>query len=269
MNVEFKMACERLQASLKLERQPVGVKFLFTEQDYLEEETPQLRVKTPYCVMVKMASKGFAYKTTLELSKCGGGTRALGLEPPSEAFMTGEEYHTFGIYKDLEISRQVARQLTFCSRRTWGVVTKPLSDFKEIPDVVLLTTTPYNAMRIIQGYTYTFGALDNFKMAGNQAVCAEATAYPYERNTLNVSMLCAGTRYLSGWNEEEMAVGVSGKRFIGLSDGIYYSVNGAENNQKKAHILEELKNRGLEDPGIKMDGAYFIAEMAGTYENET
>ncbi|WP_130862001.1 DUF169 domain-containing protein [Bacilliculturomica massiliensis] len=260
MKDRVKSACDCLKAALGLERSPVGVKFLYTQEEYLAAGAPVLKARTPYCVMVRQASGGRAFKTDLSHSKCGGGTRALGLTVPGERFLTGEEFDGFGLYRDREVSRGVAGDLTFCSRPAWGVMTRPLEQYDEMPDVVILIVRPYEAMRILQGYTYQYGVCGSFKLAGNQAVCAECTAYPFETKGINLSLFCSGTRYLVGWKEEEMAVGICGERFAAAAEGVYRTVNGAETNGAKDMILARAAELGLEDPGIKRDDAYFMKE---------
>lgn len=71
---------------------------------------------------------------------------------------------------------------------------RPLEDFTEAPDVVIIVSYPRNVMRLIQGYTYHFGTAQGIKMVGNQAICAEATAHPYMENGMNISCLCNGPR---------------------------------------------------------------------------
>jgi uncharacterized protein (DUF169 family) len=113
-------------------------------------------------------------------------------------------------------------------------------------------------MRIIQGYTYKYGTQTNFKLAGNQAVCSECTAYPFETNSINISMFCSGTRYLAGWKENEIAIGLPYAKFLETCDGIFLSINGSEQNKNKKTILAKIRQNNLEDPGIKEDDAYFI-----------
>lgn len=117
-----------------------------------------------------------------------------------------------------------------------------LSDFTEdsSPYVVLLITNAYHAMRVVQAYTYKFGTYDRFKMAGNQALCAEYTTYPFESNAINVSMLCAGTRYLAGWSDTEPAISLPYIRFLAVCDDFYQSANGAKGDGRKAVIREVL-----------------------------
>lgn len=255
---DHKTAVSKLMAALDFEREIVGIRFLFTEQEYAAAEANQAKGKIPYCVMVKAATLGYALKTTLETSGCAGGTRALGLEEASASFQSGCEYQSFGLYQDLAIAKNVVNNITFCQHKIFGVMAKPLKAYTEKPDVVLIITNAQNAMRIIQGYTYKYGTQPNFKISGNQAICAESTAYPFESNSINVSMLCSGTRYLAGWGENELAIGLPYGKFLETADGVYLSINGSEQNHRKAVIREKLAAEGLEDPGIFDDDAYFI-----------
>jgi len=254
---ERKLALKKITSALEFKRKIVGVKFLFTEEEFIQAEAKALKVKMPYCVMVRMAGNGYSLKSTLATSGCGGGTRALGLESPSDEFSSGREYYSFGLYQDLAVAKNVVKNITFCQHRIYGVLTKPLAEFKEDPDVVIIVTNPYNAMRIIQGYTYKFGTQTNFKLAANQAVCSECTAYPYESNDINISMFCSGTRYLAGWGKDEMAIGLPYGKFLATADGVYRTINGSERNEEKARIRASLRLNQLEDPGIHDYEAYF------------
>ncbi len=254
-------ALNKLTACLPLERKPVGIKFLFTKEDYDAFPAPVAKAKMAYCVMVKIAGNGACLKADLPLFGCGGGTRALGLEDASPTFGTGEEYHGFGLYSDLAVARGVADQVTLCRHRIHGVAVQPLEAYTSCdPDVVILVVNSFAAMRIIQGYTYQYGTQTQFKLAGNQAVCSECTAYPFESNSINLSMFCSGTRYLAGWRETEIGMGLPYGRFLGTCEGVYRSANGAEQDWRKEGILQNLAQAGLPDPGLEMGGGYFYQE---------
>ncbi len=252
------LALKKLTASLEVDRKIVGIKFLFDKNSYENADAKPATNKIPYCVMVKLATDGFSIKATLETSGCGGGTRAIGLEEPSSEFKSGCEYNSFGIYQDLAISKNVVNNITFCKHKIYGVMVKPLELYSDEPDVVIIITNSYNTMRIIQGYTYKFGTQTAFKLAGNQAVCSECTAYPFETNSINISMFCAGTRYLAGWKNDEIAIGLPYGKFLDTCNGVFESINGAENNKNKKLILNKISINKLQNPGIVMDDAYFI-----------
>lgn len=258
MKLNSLLALKKFNSALDVERKVVGVKFLFDQEAYEVAEAKPARQKIPYCVMVRLATQGYSLKATLETSGCGGGTRALGLEDTKPQFESGCEYNTFGLYNDLTIAKNVVNNITFCKHKIYGVMTKPLELYDDAPDIVIIVTNSYNTMRIIQGYTYKYGTQTNFKFAGNQAVCSECTAYPFETNSINISMFCSGTRYLAGWKENEIAIGLPYGKFLETCEGIFLSINGSEQNENKEIILAKIRQNNLEDPGIKKDDAYFI-----------
>lgn len=100
-------------------------------------------------------------------------------------------------------------------------------------------------MRVIQGYAYHYGVTKNISMSGNQAICAESTVYPYINNTINLSFLCSGTRYLANWSENEVAVGMPYPIFLNVIDGIYNTVNAVEMNERKQKINKALSKEKL------------------------
>lgn len=254
---------KKLQAALGFDRQAVGVKFFYDQEAYAQEPAKEPSTKMAYCVMVRIASTGRASKSTLKQHDCGGATRALGLTEPSEQFLTGAEYFDFGLYETKQVAHNVASHITLCSRKTYGVAIKPLSQYTEPPDVVLIITDSFNTMRIIQGYTYKFGCQASFKLQGNQAVCSECTAYPLETDAINISAFCSGTRYLAGWRQDELCIGIPFGKFLATCEGVYATINGAEQNERKQQILANIEEAGLEAPHIGQDEAYYIRYRKG------
>ncbi len=266
MNSKRNEALQKLGACLPLKRKAVGIRFLFTREEYEACPVPEARARMAYCVMVKVAGSGTCMKANLALSGCGGGTRALGLETASERCVSGCEALSFGLYQDLAVARQEVRSLTFCQHKAYGLLIQPVESYTDTdPHVVVLITDSFGAMRLIQSYTYKFGPQPNFKMTGNQAVCSECTAYPYESNAINISMFCSGTRYLAGWGSDEIGVGLPYGRFIETCDGLYQSANGVETDRRKAEIRQNLRQCGLPDPGLRDGDAYYMRlESAGS-----
>jgi len=112
-------------------------------------------------------------------------------------------------------------------------------------------------MRIIQGYSHIYGYNTSYKMVGNQAICSEATAYPLESNNINVSLLCSGTRFMGGWGDDEMVVGIPFNRYLSVIDGVYATINPIEPNEKKAEIEAKLKEHNRTDLEIEYDKNYY------------
>ncbi len=229
-------AVENIGLALQLDRKIVGVKFLFDEDEFKKADAKKLGNKMPYCVMVRTAMAGKSLKAAGENCGCPGGAKALGMVELDEFALSGRHYQELGLYQDLATSKDVQQKMTFCRHKACGVMVKPLEKYDEEPDVVLIVTNPYNGMRIVQAYTHVFGFNTGYRMSGNQAICSECTAVPFETNNMNVSLLCAGTRYKAKWADDEMAVGFPFNQFLPIVRGLYGTLDLVEPNEKKADI---------------------------------
>lgn len=166
-------------ALLTLRRRIVGIRFARTEREYGEMPARDMKAKVAYCVVVRSAMSGRSLKLSREFSGCNGGSRALGFEAPGPEYTTGERFNRFGLYQDLETSRQVAACVTLCRRSCHGVMARPLEDYRDgPPDVVTPAADPLNAMRVVQGYTCNHGCLSDFRMTGNQGSASNAPLIP-------------------------------------------------------------------------------------------
>lgn len=241
---------QRAECLLALTRKPVGVKLFFSEEAFENCSFAVPRSKLPYCVAVRMAGEGFAWKIGLEQTGCMGGARALGMVPLDAGYRTGEVFMERAVYCGIEVAKQVAESMTLVQRRAVGFAAAPLEQWehgqsteaqKMVPDIVLLICDPYTAMRIVQGYTYQFGTNTAYRLSGNQAICSECTAYPFERGKLNLSMLCSGTRIKAGWKDNELALGIPYTQLDKLLDGVEATVNPMDNDAHKHRIAEGLK----------------------------
>ncbi len=245
-----KILVQQLNNALELERQIIGVKFLYTKKDYENADAQALKSYLPYCVMVKSACAGGCFKASKENFGCYGASISLNVIDPAEAFpnespdyyICGEHYYKdFKIYKDLATAKKTVQNIVICRKKTYGVMLKPLAEFTVDPDVVIIISDSYNMMRLIQGYNYEFGTFSQYRMAGNQAICSETTAYPFENNNINISMLCAGTRQNSKWKRTEISLGIPYGKFEAMVNGVYKTVNPLERDTDKKRIEENMK----------------------------
>lgn len=254
---KIKQAVIKANCALELDRKIVGMKFLFTDEEYRQANAKPINAQIHYCVMVKTAMSGTGIKAAANNFGCPGSARALGMMELEERFISGRHYHGLGLYQDLITAKSVRNNMTLCQHKAHGVMIKPLEEFDQEPDIVLVVTNPYNAMRLVQGYTFIYGLHTSYKMSGNQALCSECTAYPFESNNINVSMLCGGTRNKAGWGDEELGIGIPYNRFLAMIDGVYKTVNAIEPNHHKSRIEAKLKRNELHDLEIEYDKNYF------------
>ncbi len=251
---------EKAYALLTLERRIVGVRFARTEAQYAALPGREMKAKIPYCVLVRSAMSGRTVKLHRRMSGCSGGGRALGFEEPGADFLTGERYARLGLYRDLETSRRTAAGMTLCRRPCCGVMVQPLEECRdEAPDVVILAADPLNAMRVLQGYTCVYGPAHDFRLTGNQALCVECTAHPFETGRMNLSLLCSGTRYHARWKPHEMALGMPYPRFEKTVAGLLQTADAVAQDAEKLRITQALVRLGFGDPGLTLGRTYYTA----------
>ena len=248
---------KRMNCALDLERKIIGIKFLFNKDEFDAADAKQVKYKMNYCVMTKSAMNGYSLKASKDEIACIAGGRALGIIEIDDFQRSGQNGRNLGIYADMPTSKSTRDHMCYCTHKAYGIMVKPLENYTEEPDVVLIVTNPYNVMRIIQGYSHFYGIHTSYQMVGNQAICSEATALPYMRNTINVSMLCIGTRHQAGWKDDELAVGLAFNRFETLSLGVFNTINIMDNNVKKAVIEKKLKENNINQLEIKYDFNYY------------
>lgn len=246
-----------INCALELEQKIAGVKFLFGKEEYETADARQITNKLNYCVMVKMAMAGKTLKATGDDLACLAGARAIGVTAIDDYHKSGQNGKRLGLYRDMATAKSVRDGMSYCDHNAHGIMVKPLDEFIQEPDVVMIVTNAYNVMRIVQAYSYYYGLQPHFKMTGNQAVCSESTAYPYLSNDINVSLLCIGTRHRAGWKDDDLAVSFPFNRFEKITAGVMETVNIMDNNKKKEIIEKKLDQHKISDFKIRYDHNYY------------
>lgn len=75
----IKLNILKLNAYLELNREVVGVKFLFDEKEFIESKGRALTNKMAYCTMVRNGMRGECIKAKLENFACLSAAKAVGL----------------------------------------------------------------------------------------------------------------------------------------------------------------------------------------------
>lgn len=235
----------KLYCSLDLNRRAVGVTFLKTESEYDKAEGMVLQRPINYCQMVASAARGHSIKAKAEDFLCQSGVQVFGLGPLNPRNSKGENWARLGLYKDARLSRTVREGLVYLPQEYFGVTVEPVEELSSFPDVVLIISNPYNSMRLVQGYAYSYGMPKSVNLIGNQAICLECTARPHAVRDMNISLLCIGTRHRAGWKDEEMAVGIPGEQFADVVEGLMCTLNQMENDENKKKIETKLKEKKI------------------------
>ena len=251
---------------LDLDRDVVGVKFLNAKEEYDSQDATDIEKDMVYCVFIKSAMTGKSVKLRGTNFACTGSGSTFGYYDLPDTYYTGEWLNPLGLHKNVEVSKEVTNDMIVFDKKTYGVVAKPLNKYiDEEPDVILIVTKPYNAMRLSQGYTYEFGLKKDYQMAGNQAVCYEATAVPMKNKDMNIDMLCAGTRHRSQWKDEELIIGISWDIAKKVLSGVIKTINTIEPDDKKEKIIEKNGSNLVNGEEITMGSAYFYPSRSKEY----
>jgi len=245
---------ENLIAALGLDRQPVGVKLLRSQTEYDSWDVPEARTALYYCAAVKLAGKGRELKLGPDRFRCESSRQVLGLEPMPYEPGYSASYSECGLHRDPEVSGAIVGDLAVVPRTVIGVVVMPLASFTDrAPDVAIVVCNAYQAMRMLQGFTFNRAEAPLFRSVGQHGICSESTAEPLLSETLNVSLMCSGTRFYAKWSDDEVSVSLPGALVPDMVDGVLQTINPCETDERKKRIADQ----GLASH-VDLGTSYFI-----------
>lgn len=254
--MDIKQSVQLFEAYLDLDRKPVGVKFFFDREEFMNFKVDQKDRKVTYCNSVQLASIGKCMKLTKENQGCPNGAFALNFAPVPPPIASGVGRHSKNIYHSVEISKSINDDMLFMKEEPYGIAVMPLEAFEVEPDIVIVVSGPYNIMRMLQGYGHFNGYTNNLRTIGLQAVCQDLTTYPYNTQDINITLLCPGTRLVADWKEGEIGMGMPFGKWYEIVEGVKQTTNPFERNSKKKGIEKRLKERGLDTSELKFDSNY-------------
>lgn len=229
-----------LYSSLILKYKIIGIKLIKSKEEYEKINFKEPIKALNYCAMVRMAAIGSCYKAKEDNFKCKSAPRVLGINPDDTLNNKGQRWASWGLYKDEKMALDVRLKLNYFKEKNYGVTIAPIEKYENAPDVIIFICNPYNAMRIFQGYTYSYGICDNLEVIGNQAICYESTTRILQNKNISISFLCIGTRHKAGWSDDDMSIGINKKCLEGIASGILNTINPMEHDKKKKIIKEKL-----------------------------
>lgn len=236
---------DNLIIGLGLELVPVGIKFIYSKEEYDNISTLEIKGKMAYCQMVKKATRKNIFKMRYENNICDGGTTALGLEKSNKKIETGEEYYSYNLYETKAAARRMRSSIKSFSNNsyeeTYGVLIGDIKQFEFYPDIVIIITNPYQTMRLIQGYEYFTGIKPEINLGAMQALCSELTVVPMMTGSMNISMFCPSTRMLCKWEDSQMGVAIPFEKYYDTISGVFGTMNTTDNKTKKEKIIKGFK----------------------------
>ena len=266
MNQKYLKDIERFSIVLGLERKIIGVHFLLIKQEYESSDAKPLDFRMTYCRMLYNAMNGRKIKATKDSFTCQGGPEMLGLRPLTNYERSGKQFDTFRLYEDMAVAHQVQQDLLPISHLAYGVEIGPIEQMEKT-DVVIMISDAYQAMRIMQGYTYHYGMASNIGTIGNQGACSDLTARPYMTNDINLSLLCAGARQSMNTTDGEVGIGMPIRIFKTVLRGVLDTVNAAQNDLRKKEIQKRVDKSDI-GLGFELDYGHMYANYPEQYPVE-
>jgi len=164
------------------EYQPVGIKFLLTKPDGMD----QLDKEVAFCEMLKVAQTAEPFYTTLENHECMGGPILMGMVEGDPIFKSGQVGPKLGVYEDPSANRRIYHRMSKLEKGSVNYVAfSPLEKIAFNPDLLIVTAKPSQAEIVLRAAGYKTGAGWNAK--GTSVLgCAWLYMYPYIHGEINL-----------------------------------------------------------------------------------
>ena len=211
--------CEVIGSKVKLTCKPVAMKLIQSEEE-IPEGITLIDEKVRHCEMVRKASLGNKFYSTLEEQMCLGGAGAIGLRDMPPKLANGEKYFSLGRFQDLETAKKLTSQLSIVEDEHWGIVYAPLDEADFEADVIEIITEPVGGMKLAQSIVYKTGEKITPSFAGIQSLCGDAFANPYITDGINFTLGCDGSRKAADIKDNEMTVGISAAKIDEVISGL-------------------------------------------------
>lgn len=199
-----------LKSSLGIRDNIVGVR-LFKSEGEIPKDLDPIEKPFHYCSMIQTARlKGESFLARADYHQCKGGASGIGIVECPENIATGSLY--FDKLHKCETKDVGATIVASMPRLPPGSIVAsyvaPLDKMVMNPDVVIFVGNPLQARRIVQAVMFKKGGRANFNTAGIQSFCVDATASPYLKGEVNISLGCDGSARNSGLDDDSVVVGI-------------------------------------------------------------
>lgn len=202
--MNFKEASDTIKNIVGLKSLPVGVKFF--EDDSFQEDFDTIDCR--FCQAVMEPRQGKTISITKNNIACPAVAAAFGLKPLTEQLKDGRALRGYGIFRELEVGQKVMQTMPRIEQNRFkSVLVKPLKDFDEAPDVVIIEDEVEKLMWLALAYLNDEGGRLEFSTSVLQAVCVDACVLPYLSGKINMSFGCYGCRDATDVKSGEAVLG--------------------------------------------------------------
>ena len=234
----------RLQEILGMDSSPVGVKFIF-DNDNLPQKVEKLSGYR-YCQALMKARHGDHVLLDANGINCPAAAAAFGFKALPEGLRTGKGLVGFGI-----VDKEITGQTMFegMTKIEPGILKSlylfPLETADIEPDIVVVEDETEKLMWIALAYLNIQGGKRvEYSTAILQATCVDATIIPFKEQRLNMSMGCYGCRDATDIGNNETVLGFPIKDFQPILENLEFLNQKAIPNSrgKNAYAILNRKN---------------------------
>ena len=206
--MEYNELGEQLIDFLKLENEPVAIKWSVKEPKNVEKE----ECKSSFCTKLEKAMKGKMFYSTLEEEGCMGGARYSGLKDMREypanvqsgAFMVPR-----GLYKDIPAVQRSRKNETYINPGIFNaIIFTPLNKAEFEPDVIFMVCNAKQGMEILHVNAYDSG--EHGLGADAVPICSSMAATPYMTGKVTYGFGDVAARKNMDINQEDIMVSIPG-----------------------------------------------------------
>lgn len=238
--MELSKASSIIVETLELSSFPVGVKFFKSE---MEIDKP-IDIDCRFCQAVMEARHGKAISITKDNITCPAAAAAFGLKPLTVQLKDGRALKGYGIFKELEVGQKVMQTMPRLEQGIFrSVLVKPLKDFTESPDVIIIEDEVERLMWVALAYLNDEGGRLEFSTSVLQAICVDVCVLPYLSGKINMSFGCYGCRDATDIKSGESAIGFPYSKLEMVINNLEYLKTQAIERSRAKLIYSSFYNR--------------------------
>ena len=204
--MDFKKLAEELKTILKLEREPVAIKWVSREPKNIPKEDKKSR----FCTKLDKAMHGEVFYSTANEEECMGGIKYTGMKDPKDFpknMRSGSFLVPAGVYKSIPaVQRSWQSNQAIESGIFNSIIFAPLikADFE--PDVIFIVGKSKQGMELLHANAYDSGS--HGLGADSGPICSSMAAIPYLTGKVTYGFGDIGSRNNMELTDDEIMVSV-------------------------------------------------------------
>lgn len=197
---------DKIKNILRLEREPVAIKWSVREPTNIHKESKKSR----FCTKLGKAMNGQAFYSTPEEEECAGGLRYSGMKDPKELprnVRSGAFLVPAGVYANIPaVQRSWKQNMCIDSGIFEAIIFAPLKKAEFDPDVIFIVCKAQQAMLLLHANAYDSGL--HGLGADSGPICSSMASIPYLTGKLTYGFGDIGSRRNMDIKPEEVMISI-------------------------------------------------------------